>query len=331
VPGTIAEAARQRGAPSLRSASVATGYLACAVLSHVASGQPGGSEGDAPEIRDLGGAYAQLVSFAAEPEISASRFSIGEDTAGAIDQDMNVVKLPLYREFELEGRSARVYLQAAFSSLRLTEEGSVEFSVPTLPPVNLDAEWNAYTGALEAGLVMPLGGGFFLASGLGLGGSRLENETAITGGALGPAIEEFLADRYINWRSSAYLASADIGLLYRQQWGTLKVRGAGHIVYSYVDSFNESRGFPGFDAHNGSLSLKLDVAQPLSLEIGDEPLFLIGHVAATSFAGASRDELGFEHFYELGLALGYRQVALGVQAVLGPDVDGLSITFDYGF
>ncbi|GAB3271660.1 hypothetical protein [Parahaliea aestuarii] len=119
--------------------------------------------------------------------------------------------------------------------------------------------------------------------------------------------------------------------MYRDHWHALKVRASTHYVYSYVESFNESSGFPSFNASTGSLSAKIDVAQPLSVTVGDYPLYLIGHAAATSFTGPGRDQLGFDHFYELGVALGYRQVALGLQAVLGPDVDGLTITLDYGF
>lgn len=109
------------------------------------------------------------------------------------------------------------------------------------------------------------------------------------------------------------------------------MRGSAHFIYSDVRSFNESTGFERFDAHNGSVSVKLDAARPLPVSLGDEPLFLVGHAAATAFAGSHRDDLGFSHFYELGVALGYRQIALGVQAVLGPDVDGLTLSLDYGF
>ncbi|MBN7798065.1 hypothetical protein [Parahaliea mediterranea] len=300
-------------------------------LARTAASQTGEVDRGTLELRELGSAYAHLISFAAEPEISASRFSIDNDSNGAIDQDIDVIKLPLYREFELEGRRSKAYLQAAFSALSYTEEGRVDFPALALPPVELDAEWQAYSAVIEAGLVMPLGGGFFLAPGLGLGGTRIDNETTITGEPLGPALEALLSGVVIDWQSSAYIGRANIGLLYREKWGSIKVRGAAHFVYSYVESFNESKGFAPFDAHNGSVSVKLDLAKPLAIKIGDDPLYLIGHGAATSFVGAPREVLNFDHFFELGASLGYRQVALGIQAVLGPDVDGLSIVFDYGF
>lgn len=284
-------------------------------------------------FRELGQGYAHMISFAAAPEISASGFRIDSDTPGA-DNTLGVLKVPLYKAFDIEGSDWRWYAQGAFSSLRYTEEVD---DLELLPGIDLfttdiDAEWEAYTGVGEAGLILPLTQTLSLTGGLGAGGTRLKNHSRISNETLRDALAPVLEGSVINWRTSAVIGRATAGLAYRDTWyDDLKVRGSANYVYSYVESFNESGDFPSFQANTGSMSAKLDVAQPLSATINAHPLYLIGHLSATAFTGAGRDQFGFTHFYEVGVALGYRQVALGLQAVLGPDVDGLTITLDYGF
>ncbi|WP_116364296.1 hypothetical protein [Parahaliea mediterranea] len=276
----------------------------------------------------MGEGYAHLVSFAAEPEISASSFDINSDSSA--DISMDVLKLPLYREYAFKDSDWRWFVQGAFSSFTYTEELAPFEIIPTVS-TGVEGEWKAYSGVAEAGLIMPVGDTLSIAGSLGAGGTRLKNISSISNPLVADALAPLLEGTVINWRSSAVIGRAHLGLLYREQWNRLKVRASTHMVYSYVESFNESTDFPGFTAYTGSLSAKLDVAQPLDIVLNEHPLYLIGHAAATTFTGPGRDQLGFTHFYELGASLGYRQVALGLQAVLGPDVDGLSITFNYGF
>lgn len=283
------------------------------------------------DFRELGQGYAHMVSFAAAPEISASGFKIDSDTPNS-DNSMGVIKIPLYKEFAIENSDWRWYAQGAFSSFVYTEEVDDLELIPDVFSTDAKGEWTAYTGVGEAGLVMPLTPSVSLTGGLGAGGTRLKNDTRISNQVVRDALAPLLEGRVINWRTSALIGRATAGLLYRDTWyDNLKVRGSTNYVYSYVESFNESGEFPRFEAHTGSLSAKLDVAKPLSATLNDYPLYLIGHLAGTAFIGPDRDQLGFTHFYELGVSLGYRQVALGLQAVLGPDVDGLSLTLDYGF
>ncbi|TXS92884.1 hypothetical protein FV139_13040 [Parahaliea maris] len=284
-------------------------------------------------FRELGQGYAHMISFAAAPEISASGFRIDSETPNT-DNVMAVLKVPLYKEFEIEDSDWRWYAQGAFSSLRYTEELDDLELVPGMDmfTTDIDAEWEAYTGVAEAGLIMPLTQSLSLTGGFGAGGTRLKNDSSISNAFVRDILAPVLEGQVINWRTSAVIGRATVGLAYRDTWyDNLKVRGSTSYVYSYVESFNESEGFPSFQANTGSMSAKFDVAQPLSATINEHPLYLIGHVAGTAFTGPGRDQFGFTHFYEVGVALGYRQVALGLQAVLGPDVDGLTITFDYGF
>ena len=91
------------------------------------------------------------------------------------------------------------------------------------------------------------------------------------------------------------------------------------------------RRFPGFSDEAGSYGLKLDASHPTPWELRDHPVFLVGHVGYTGFIGSNRDELGFDSFGEVGLSVGVRTYTLGVLGILGSDVDGWALQFNYSY
>jgi hypothetical protein len=100
---------------------------------------------------------------------------------------------------------------------------------------------------------------------------------------------------------------------------------------SYVDSFDESHRFDGFSDEAGNLGLKLDVSHPTGLEVRDFPVFLIGHLGYTEFVAANRDELGFTGFGEIGVSFGVQKFTLGLLGILGSDVSGWKLQFNYDY
>lgn len=79
--------------------------------------------------------------------------------------------------------------------------------------------------------------------------------------------------------------------------------------------------------------------RPTSLSIGKYPVALVGLLGNTSFFGSQNDALGFDSFFETGLALelavsasGWKLKILrfGAKAILGSDVNGWSLIFGYG-
>ena len=134
--------------------------------------------------RELGAGYAQLLGFASEPEISASIVDVESSVPSVYDTELKGTRLPLHKEFEIDDSDLRWYAQGSLGYLKLDE--SARFDDIAEDRVWLDAEWTAYTGLIELGLIMPLGAGFSLAPGLSAGLSRLENELEISD----PDIEE---------------------------------------------------------------------------------------------------------------------------------------------
>jgi hypothetical protein len=279
--------------------------------------------------REVGSGYAHLVSFQAEPEIAGARFSVDSASPNSSDTDINAIKLPLYKGFEVPNQPWNWYALGTLSYLGM--ESSSSLNIEDILTADLDQEWKAYGGLLEAGLVYPIGGGFSLASGLGLGVSRLENNTDFSSNRGGDILESLFEGTLFNWDTNASVTRASLDLLYDKQHGKYRVKGSTHLSYSYVDSFGESREFAGFSDHAGMLSFKLDIRHPLSIDLAEHPLYIIGHLGNTTFIGSNRDELDFEYYNELGASVGIEKFTLGVLAILGDNVEGLSIVFNYDY
>ncbi len=281
------------------------------------------------DFRSLGSGYAHLVSFEAEPEIAAATFTIDSDDPDNSDTDLNTIKIPLYREFDSDTKAWSWYAQGTLSYLDMESSSSIE-PVPELRET-IGQEWTAYGGIVETGLIFPLGSGFSVATGLGLGVSRLENEANFSSDIFEDILAPLLEGRLYNWETNASIARGSLGLRYDQEHGNYRLKGSAHFSYSYIDSFGESRDFAGFSDHAGTVTLKLDVRHPLNVQLREKPLEIIGHIGNTSFVGSNRDELGFEYFNEIGLSLGREKLTLGLLAVLGDEVDGWTLIFNYDY
>ena len=74
------------------------------------------------DFHKLGIGYAHLVSFTAEPEVAAGRYTIEGDSSGNEDSTLKTTKLPLYKEFTSDDRDWAWYLRGAanYSSLEQT-------------------------------------------------------------------------------------------------------------------------------------------------------------------------------------------------------------------
>ncbi len=258
--------------------------------------------------QDLGGGYAHLLAIVAQPEIAASSVDIGDDA------NLDSIHLPYYAEFGdgwyAQGSLGYSQLEQEFDLL----EGRIDYQ----------SEWTAINGVVEAGRIFPLTDSVSLTAGMSAGIARLENDARLDGGVFPPGLEGSV----FNWETNAGIYRAHGSLRYDQAHGAYRLKAVGHLTYSYVDSYNESRGFAGFSDDSGAAIALVDISRRISDE---RPLFIIGHLGATAFIGDNRDELGFTEYFEAGASLGYDRYATGVLFIFGDDVDGVSLTFNYGF
>lgn len=196
---------------------------------------------------------------------------------------------------------------------------------------SIDLEWEGYGGLLEAGIKYPLSEHLSLAPSLGIGISRLKNEASFNNLEPNDFDNPESFAQLFDWQTNASVARAHLGLLYENQSGNFQIKSAGHLSYSYINSFSESRGFTPFDNHASNFTAKLDIRHPTGINLREQSLFWVGHLGATAFLGSGRDALGFDHFYELGASLGISKYTLGLLLVTGADVEGLSLTFNYDY
>ncbi len=280
------------------------------------------------DTRSLGSAYARLVSFEAEPEIAAASFTVDSDSDQADDLEIRTAKLPFYREFDLGGEDRRWFIQATGSYLEMEETLRLDLGGFT---ERLDASWEGYGMLVEGGLVFPMADHFSLAPSVGLGLTRLESDMDFSTQAIEDILAPALDGVLYNWDTMASVVRASLSLRYDRHFGDWRLKGSGHLSGSYVDSFDESRRFPGFSDEAGSYGLKLDASHPTPWEFRDHPVFLVGHVGYTGFIGSNRDELGFDSFGEVGLSVGVRTYTLGVLGILGSDVEGWALQFNYSY
>jgi hypothetical protein len=274
--------------------------------------------------QELGSGYAHIISFAAEPEIAAATFNI-DDPEGTEDQELKTMKLPLYKEFESDTHDWHWFAQGALSymnfeqNLFLSSRESIRF------------KWEGFGALVEGGAVLPLGQGFSLAPSLGVGINRLESDARFSSQMLEDLFSPALGGVLYNWDSLASIARANLGLKYDNRFGNYRYKGNANVSISNIDSFNESRDFPGFSSHASTFSIKLDVSHPLNLSVRDHPLYVIGHLGNTTFVGRDRDILGFSSFSEIGASLGVAKLTLGAMAILGDDVSGWTVIFNYDY
>ncbi|MEH6517879.1 MAG: Solitary outer membrane autotransporter beta-barrel domain [Halioglobus sp.] len=277
--------------------------------------------------RSVESAYAQLVSFEAQPEIAAANFTVDNDDPELSDLDISTAKLPYYREFGDEGR--RWFIQATASYVNMEETIHLQLT----PGLNerLDASWVGYGALVEGGMIFPLTENIDIATSVGAGVSRLESEMDFTTPAIEDALAPTLDGVLYNWDTLASIVRASMALRYDKEFSSWRVKSSAHLSGSYVDSFEESDRFGGFTDKAGNLGLQLDVSHPTGVEIGDYPVFLIGHLGYTHLLGANRGELGFDSFGEAGLSFGVQKFTLGLLGILGSDVSGWSLQFNYDY
>jgi len=281
------------------------------------------------DARELGAGYAHLVSVVAQPEISASGVDIDIDEPGVDDVELIVLHLPFYREFDIEGTEIGWYMQGSVGYAEYSQKGTLE-PIAGLP-LTLEADWTAYNGLLEAGLVFPLGEGFSLATGLSGGLATLESDTSFSEPFYEELFRPIFDGKLYNWDTNTGLYRAHTALRYDREHRGYRVKGTAHLTYTYVDSFGESSDFAGFSDDSGAAVLQLDVSRRVNDPDGGRPVFLIGHLGNTNFLGSNRKELGFEQYFEAGLSLGIDGYAAGVLYIFGEDVDGWSLTFNYDY
>jgi hypothetical protein len=280
----------------------------------------------------LGAGYAAMMNFAATPDISSATYYI--DNPGGEDPTMNVYKIPLRHEFTLEGRDWKPFIQASFGYL----DYEAEFDF--LPEESVKADWKSYGGWLGLGVKIPLNDDLDFVPAFDLGLVRLESSADYRGPVAEAILKPALEGVVFDWDANAYLIGATLGLDYRHAFETWTLEGRTRLTYSHFATYDSSSDLVDFDADISTFTLQVDVIKPIDAQLGGYPLALVGHFGNTTFIGDNRDALGFDYFFEAGLALEtdiskndwpVKKLRLGAMGIFGADVTGWSVIFGYQF
>ncbi|MCB1826571.1 MAG: hypothetical protein KDJ54_19130 [Candidatus Competibacteraceae bacterium] len=143
--------------------------------------------------------------------------------------------------------------------------------------------------------------------------------------ALKPALQGVVFD----WDADASLVGMTAGLNYEQQFETWSMEGQTRLTYNHLDTHNSSSELIDFDANVTTFTLQIDAIKPIDAKIGGYPLALVGHLGNATFLGSNRDAVGFDYFFEAGLALEtdisqnnwpVKKLRLGAMGIFGADV-----------
>ena len=277
------------------------------------------------ENSNIGAGYAQMLNFFSDPSISASYLEADDGT------EYDVFKLPLQYEVPINDRGWQLALRGTLS------HATAENTFSIIEGERIEGSWEASSGQLGAGLIVPFTEelSWFVAGQLGV--SRLKNEADYRGpiskDILAPLVDGIL----FNWDTNATIAGVSGGLDYRQRFAdTYNLDLTARYTYSQIDSYSESRDLASFSEDTGTVSITADLDHPWNMALGNLPLFGTVHAGGTAFTGPNRDTLGFSHFYLLGYSIGIKvgetnryfdSFSVGAHANFGSDVEGYSLRF----
>ena len=282
----------------------------------------------------LGGAYASIINFAVNPDISAATYHIDAGNLDASDPELNVFRLPLRHVFDLDRRGWRPFVEADLAYQ------SYQFDFAAFDTERIDTEWRTYGGTLAVGAEIPTSEELTLVPAVTLGLVHLENDADYTGPLSNSLLKPALEGLVFDWDADAWLVGASLGVDYKRALRRFELNVHGSLSHNYIETYDSSSGLLEFDSQATTFTVQAETVHPTTMTVGGYPLALVASLGNTTFIGSNRDALGFEYFFEAGLAFEadvspkewpVKKLRLGASAIYGPDVTGWSLIIGYRF
>ena len=280
----------------------------------------------------FGAGYSAMINFAVVPDISTARYNIDSDEGD--DPRLNVTRIPLRHVFKSDLRDWSPFIEVGLAYQTI----KADFDI--LEGETISADWKASGGSLSTGVEFPITENFSLIPVLDIGLVRLENEANYQGELVTSVVKPVYEGLLFDWDADAWLIGASLGFDYNHDFRKADVTVHGSITHNYIDTYDSSSDLIDFDSHDTTLAIKLDSVHPTNLSVGAFPLALVTHVGGTTFLGNNRDALGFDYFFEFGLAIEMdisqkqwhlNKFRLGANAIYGEDVTGWGLLLGYRF
>ncbi len=281
---------------------------------------------------NVGAAYAGLINFAGNPDVSAATYYIDDEFVR--DSTLKVVRGSLRHEFGKDGDKWRPFVQALFpyQTFSYTEGWSES--------TRINAKWKAYGVVGTTGVQIATGKRWRFTPALNFGSVRLESNAGYRGRfaetILAPALDGLAYD----WDADAWVAGLTLWMDYERSFETFD--GSAHmgVTHNRVHSYRVSDDAIRFSSSATTLVGSVETVHPTVIEVARFPLSVVLSGGGTLFLGPGRKALGFDRFLSAGaalqadierLGLGVRKVSLGGMGIVGPDVVGWNLIFNYSF
>ena len=332
---------RTKGVPSLQRK---VGIVAALVISALLSMAPSAAQtpGEIDQIREqlladfdpgrLGSGYGAIVSFAVSPDITSATF-YPDHGSGVADPTIKVIRVPYRHVFGEDNGGSRPFVQA------LLAYQTFDALFEPAPDESVDSRWRTYGAAASFGYEVPLSDHLVLLPAVNASYGRVDNRAQYSGTISESVLQPVFQGVLFDWDADVLVYGASVAMDYKQSFGTYDVEVLGGLTYHRVDSFHTSSSFVDIETDITAFDIELNSVHPTGINLGAFPLSVVGLLGNTTLLGPNRDALGFDQFFEAGLALemdisslGWKlqSLRLGAKWIFGPDVDGWSLVLGYG-
>jgi hypothetical protein len=279
----------------------------------------------------LSSAYAAIINFSTEPDISASHLWV--DRGSPDELYMRVSKLPLRHEFKLKTHKWKPVVQATVSRLKM--EQTLHFDSSNW----VDSEWTTYGATLGGGVRIPLSKDWSLLPAIDGGYAHLKNDADYFG-SLSDALKPILNGKLFEWNADAWLLNGHLALFYNHTFGKLVIDAHMGGTVGHIASYDTTHAVQEFSETISTLSIKMDCAYPLGIAIADDPLFIVGRLGNSTILTDLENDIGISSVYETGLmlqadiarhGLPIKKIGIGAMILWGEDLIGWSLRTSYKF
>lgn len=287
---------------------------------------------EAVDQESLGAGYAAMINFAVAPDISTANYDI--DNGAGDKPELAVARIPARKVFSPFENGWTPFIQGNLTYQTL----NAGFTVSDTD--RIDSEWKAYGGSVSVGAQIPINDQLVLVPVLDAGLIRLKNSADYFGDFSNLLLRPALAGVLFDWKTDAWTFGASLGFDYDKPVKNFDLKVHGSLTHHYVESRNSSSPLINFSNHMTTFNIQAETEHPTSKSISGYPLALVAHLGSTSFLGGNRDALGFDHFFDAGLALDadisgkgwkVKNLRLGAKIIAGKDVSGWGLILGYRY
>lgn len=270
---------------------------------------------------------AGFVTLALTEEISTATFDVDNGGGGASDTRFRTLRLPWHHEFDVGERAQALRVEAVLGIV--SADDGVELSTPS-GLAAVDEDWSAFGARVGVGWNHPLGRGWRVRPGVGLGLSYLENSA--TYNAAGTSeLAPLLDGVFVNWDAWALTTSATLTLELPRERDHLAVGAIGTYALSSTDIFEATSDLQEGSDSSRNFLVRADVGAPW-VALGEDAAW-DAFAGYAHFDASAADLLGFDELFEFGAGVTFRvleklpPIRVGAAWIEGEDVSGWSLGF----